>query len=75
MGADTVRILPSDKQSVFLLAVSRNNPSLNKIKSLQNNKAGLVRWTLVLAVLLPSYFAYLMLLLDNELAELNCLSV
>lgn len=30
MCADAVRIMQSDKRSVFLLAVSWNNPSLNK---------------------------------------------
>lgn len=72
-SADAVRIMQSDKRSVFLLAVSRNNPSLNKTEDWRDKKQkkGLGHWTLVLTVLPPSYLACLVLLLDNESAKMN----
>lgn len=65
-STDAVRITQSDKQSVFLLAVSRKNPSLNKTQVWRDKKQKIRP---VYLVLLSSYFACLGFFLDNDLTE------
>lgn len=53
-STDAVRITQSDKRSVFLSAVSRNNPSLNKTEVWRDKKQ---KMRPVHSVLLSSYLA------------------